>query len=225
MTVRASTGTVAGVALIVLGVAALVASAWHGGVREALPALAPAAAAAALGWFAFLAPRLEIGPAGVELVGPVRRTHVPWAAVEGADAEWGLRIDTRSGRPVRWSALGRVDRRDGGYVEGVTGYITSAFTRYRAAERHVRAAGSRDAGTVGPGDALPLWRWTDQTSTAHDTVRLSAAQTALVIMEYRDALGERGAGDAGGAGIRRTVRILPALAILAPLAATILLFT
>lgn len=223
-------------ALLLLAAGILVASAWHGGVREALPALAPAAAAVAIGWFAFLGPRLEIRPDGIELVGAVRRTHVPWAAFVDADAKWGLRIDVAGGRPVRWSALGRVDRREGGYSEGASRYFLSAFSRHRAAEEAIRRAGAVRGSAHPTGDDLAFGRWTDPASTAAETVRLSSAQTAMVLVEYADAVGGGGRAEAGSgtqpgavaqdaARVRRSVRIVPLLAIAVPVVATALLYS
>ena len=221
LTVRASNGTVAGGALLVLAGGIVAASAWNGGVREALVSLVPAFTAVALAWFVFLGPRLEIGPAGIDLVGALRRTHVPWSAVDDAEADWGLRIGLADGGAVRWSALGRVDRRDGGYSEGLSQYFMSAFHRYRAEERRVRASGARRGAPHPAGDDVALSRWTDPASAAHETTRLSAAQTATVIVEYAQAVTAPGRGGR----VRRSVRVLPALAILLPAAATAALYT
>lgn len=82
--------------LLVLAGATLVASLLNGGVGELVWATPVAGLFAAFGWAVFWNPRVEIGPAGVQVVNIVREHFVPWADLYLAENRWGLYLYSRA---------------------------------------------------------------------------------------------------------------------------------
>jgi hypothetical protein len=74
----------------------------HGDVLlRATPAVLLVAVAAIV---VFWVPRLELDPAEVRVVNPLRTHVVSWAAIRDIDSRWSLTLDTARGRITAWAA-------------------------------------------------------------------------------------------------------------------------
>ncbi|WP_284254886.1 PH domain-containing protein [Pseudolysinimonas kribbensis] len=52
----------------------------------------------------FWMPRLELDPAELRVVNPLRTHDVSWAAIRDIDSRWSLTLDTERGRITAWAA-------------------------------------------------------------------------------------------------------------------------
>lgn len=52
----------------------------------------------------FWAPRIELSPAELRIVNPIRTHEISWPAIQDVDARWSLAIDTVRGRVTAWAA-------------------------------------------------------------------------------------------------------------------------
>ncbi|MFC5501001.1 PH domain-containing protein [Lysinimonas soli] len=85
---------------VLIEVSLLVSARWDVALRATPAVMLVGAGAFVLFWM----PRVELSPADLRIVNPLRTRRISWPAIVDIETRWSLTIDTAGGRVTAWAA-------------------------------------------------------------------------------------------------------------------------